>query len=127
MDLTFFHNIFFDFFTALLVLIFIGLTYIATVRNVPEHYESYDELSVLVVIPCRGLDYSLEENLKSIAMQDYPKFKALTIVDSPDDAAVPAIKKAGMEFMFSREVCSECSGKVKAIASAVQQNPGFDA
>ncbi len=121
-----FYNIPFDIFIALLILIFLGLTYIATVRNPQEKYETFDGLSPLVIVPCRGMDYSLEENLRSIKEQRYPDFNVLAIVDSDDDAAVPVIQKTGIEYIVSSDECTKCSGKVRAIASALKEKPGFD-
>lgn len=126
MFLILFHNIFFDFFIALLTLVFIGLMYIATVRNTPEKYESYEENSVLVIVPCRGLDYTLEENLTSIRNQDYGNFGTVAVVDSEEDEAVPAIMRAGLEMMVSSDKCIKCSGKVRAIASAYEKHPDYD-
>ena len=126
MFLSLFYNIPFDFFIALLILIFLGLTYIATVRNPPEKYEEYEGVSSLVIVPCRGMDYSLEENLRSIKEQGYPNFDVLAVVDSEDDEAVPVIRKAGINYMVSSDNCTKCSGKVKAIASAVKEKPDFD-
>lgn len=121
-----FHNITFDFFIALLVLIFVGLTYIASVRSTEEKYEDFQDASVLVMVPCRGQDYSLEENLRSIRSQKYENSRILAVVDSEDDEAVPAIKKAGLDYIVSQSDCSRCSGKVRAIATAYEQNSGHD-
>ncbi len=126
MFLTLFHNLLFDLFIAFLTLIFVGLTYIATVRNQPETYGPFDSASVLVIVPCRGMDYSLEENLKSIKRQQYRDFKVLAVVDSEDDEAVPAIEKAGIEFTISSDDCTACSGKVRAISTAFEKEKGYD-
>lgn len=126
MNFTVFHNIFFDLFTVLLIFIFLGLTYIATVRTEIQQYNKIQGLSVLVIIPCRGNDYELEENLKSISTQDYPDFKTIAVVDSTSDEALSSIRKAGIGFTVSRETCSGCSGKVRAIATAVEMNPDYD-
>lgn len=126
MNFTIFHNIFFDLFTVLLLIIFTGLTYIAIVRTEVRQYGEFHELSVLTIIPCRGTDYELEENLKSITIQDYPDFKTLAVVDTVEDEALDAIRGAGIDFTVSVDTCEDCSGKVKAIATAVEQNPDYD-
>ena len=126
MNLSIFHNIFFDIYFALLLLILLGLTYIASVRMEPENYPPFSELSVLVIVPCKGIDYSLEENLRSIVDQDYPNYRVLAVVDAGDDPSVPIIERAGMKWGIAQDQCSGCSGKVRAIASAVRNNPDFD-
>lgn len=51
----------------------------------PRHYPS-----VTVIVPLRGVDQNLEENLKSIINQDYPGLvEYLFIVDDADDPAYP--------------------------------------
>ncbi len=126
MFFTLFHNIPFDFFTALLILIFVGLTYIASVRSTEEKYEDFQDSSVLVIVPCRGQDYSLEENLKSIVNQNYADYRVLAVVDSEDDEAVPSIERAGLDYIVSENHCTKCSGKVRAIATAFEQNRNYD-
>ena len=81
---------------------------------------------VLVIVPCRGKDRGLVANLKSIKMQEYPDFRAIAVVDDRDDPAVEAIEKAKMRHIISNVQCSRCSGKVRAIASAIKMNPGYD-
>lgn len=126
MNFSIFHNIFFDFFVSFLILVFIGLTYIASVRAEDEKYGSSREPSALVIVPCRGEDYSLGKNLHSIANQDYPNYRVVGVVDSGDDPSLPAIKKAGIGWILSDDTCVKCSGKVRAISSAITGNPGFD-
>ncbi len=121
-----FHNIPFDFLIAFLTLIFLGLTYIASVRSDNDEYDDYQDASVLVIVPCRGRDYSLEENLTSIRKQNYGKYRVLAVVDSEDDEAIPSIKKAGLNYIISENGCSRCSGKVRAIATAFEQNGDHD-
>lgn len=81
---------------------------------------------VLVIVPCRGTDRGLEANLKSIKAQEYPYFRALAVVDDATDSAVDAIEKAGVDHIIANVQCSRCSGKVRAIASAIKMNPGYD-
>lgn len=121
-----FHNIFLLIYSAFLFLIFLGLTYIATVRTDTETYDKSDRHSVLVIVPCRGHDYELEANLKSIAGQKYPDFRVVAVVDSADDDAASFISASGIEMLVSEQVCNECSGKVRAIATALEKYPGYD-
>ena len=49
---------------------------------------------VSVIVPCRGIDDGLKENLDSIIEQDYPAFEVIFVVDDPDDASVATIQEA---------------------------------
>lgn len=121
-----FYNIFFDFFIAILFLVFLGLTYIAAIRNHPEAYPGSTDLQTLVIVPCRGLDYSLEANLKSILGQDYKRHDVIAVVDSPEDPSVAALESVGMKWMLSSDQCISCSGKVRAISSAIKASGKYD-
>lgn len=83
--------------------------------------------NVLVIVPCRGVDFTLGQNLRSIASQDYPKYKAIAVVDATSDPAVPYIRKAGMECIVSRYRNGSASGKVMAIIAAIRKYPGYQA
>ena len=49
---------------------------------------------VLVLVPCRGADAGLEENLEAILGQAYPRYRVAFCVDRLDDSAVPVIERA---------------------------------
>jgi ceramide glucosyltransferase len=46
-----------------------------------------------VVVAVKGHDYEFDEFLVRLFQQDYPAFRVIFAVESPDDAAVPAIEK----------------------------------
>ncbi len=121
-----FYNYFFDFFIAILFLVFLGLSYIAAVRNEPEFYNENSHVKALVIVPCRGLDYSLEANLKSILNQDYEKHVVIGVVDSQDDPSVPVLNSVRMKWIVSADSCRNCSGKVRAISTAITQYADYD-
>ncbi len=77
--------------------------------------------NVLVIIPCRGVDLTLEKDLKSIKLQKYRKFKAIAVVDGHEDKSIPAIKGAGLDYMVSGGPRGKSSGKVAAILAAVRR------
>ncbi len=81
---------------------------------------------VLVMIPCKGLDLTLGETLSSIKQQEYDGFTPLCIVDDINDPAVTVIKNSGLKMIISDEKCKGCSGKVRALCSAIKQFPYFD-
>lgn len=46
-----------------------------------------------VIVPCRGVDQNLHENLAQLFRQDYPKYEVIFVVDDPEDEAVTIIEK----------------------------------
>lgn len=46
-----------------------------------------------VIVPCRGLDQDLHENLLALCAQSYPAFEIIFVIDRPDDPALPVIEK----------------------------------
>ncbi|MEM3227876.1 MAG: glycosyltransferase family 2 protein [Candidatus Micrarchaeaceae archaeon] len=76
---------------------------------------------VLVVVPCRGADFGLEENLLSIKNQSYENFSVLCVVDSESDGSLPHIRHAGMKYTKANSAIGNGSGKVKAIATAIKK------
>jgi cellulose synthase/poly-beta-1,6-N-acetylglucosamine synthase-like glycosyltransferase len=48
---------------------------------------------VSVVVPCRGLDQGLRENLSALCVQDYPDFEIIFVIESGDDPALDVIEE----------------------------------
>ena len=46
-----------------------------------------------VLVPCRGLEQNLRENLNALCGQNYPAFEIIFVVDSPDDPASKVIEE----------------------------------
>ncbi|HEY9401553.1 MAG TPA: glycosyltransferase [Pyrinomonadaceae bacterium] len=46
-----------------------------------------------LVVPCRGLDQDLRENLDALCRQNYPAFEIVFVVDSSDDPALRIIEQ----------------------------------
>ncbi len=119
------HNLFFDIFLSAIILIFAGLTFIATHRERVETTYSPYEGPALVIVPCKGKDYTLDDNLKGILANLNGNWKAIAVVDSEDDPAVQSIRASGMDMIISDDPCNRCSGKVRAIASAMDHFPCY--
>ena len=81
---------------------------------------------VLVIVPTRGVDFELDENLASLKNQDFSSFDLMAVVDSVEDLSVPYLKKEGIEYIESTASCTKCSGKVRAIYSAILRYPEYD-
>lgn len=46
-----------------------------------------------VIVPCRGVDSDLRENLAELFIQDYPAYEVLFVVDSPNDESIQIIRE----------------------------------
>ncbi len=83
----------------------------------------------LVMVPCRGKDLTLKDNLKSISGQSYKNYDVIAIVDSADDPAVRHIREVGIRFILSdyKRGSGRESGKVRAIITAIRRFKDYDA
>ena len=79
------------------------------------------EPKTLVILPCKGVDLTMDKNLSSIKDQDYGNFDLVAVVDNGYDEAVPRIRKAGIKYIISESRCDKCSGKVRAIVTALEK------
>ncbi|BAB67401.1 glycosyltransferase [Sulfurisphaera tokodaii] len=77
-----------------------------------------------VIIPIKGLDVNLEENIKSLLAQDYPRYEVIYVVDDYEDPSVPILKKYSVKIIKSEDVCSLCSGKIKAQLTGLKYASG---
>ena len=46
-----------------------------------------------VIVPCKGLDHGLEDNLKTLFAQEYPAYEIVFVVDSEHDPAYAVFQK----------------------------------
>ena len=85
---------------------------------------------VTVIVPCRGLDTGLEENLGALLGQDYPNYEVIFVVDDKMDPALSPIenisriaardgKKTKLIIAGKAEGCSQ---KVENLREAVLQS-----
>lgn len=109
-------------FLVILTLFFIGLLAISVRKKYIDTDFPHFSCKPLVIVPCKGLDISLEENLISLRDQLYDEFDLVAVVDDEVDPAVETITKLGISYMVAEDKCSTCSGKVRAIASAIERS-----
>lgn len=109
------------------ILAAVGLVVVGFPRRVQDFYERNYRPRVLVMVPCRGVDYSLEENLRSITSQDYSAYDVLAIVDREDDSSVEVLDRLSVKKLISNYNCTACSGKTKALSTAISENPDYEA
>ncbi|MEM0136535.1 MAG: glycosyltransferase family 2 protein, partial [Thermoplasmatales archaeon] len=86
----------------------------------------YSLKKALVILPIRGVDYGLEENLEALKKQMWKNYDIIAVIDSEDDLSVPFLKIEGIRYIYSSEKCDNCSGKVRAILSALRKFPDYD-
>jgi cellulose synthase/poly-beta-1,6-N-acetylglucosamine synthase-like glycosyltransferase len=55
----------------------------------PSDYTPYAS----VIVPCRGLDQGLAENLRTLFRQDYPRYEIIFVSDSADDPALAVVSE----------------------------------
>jgi ceramide glucosyltransferase len=82
-----------------------------------------------VVVPCRGLDQNLHDNLRALFDQDYPAFEIIFVVDSTTDAALEVIERVRAERGSSAPAvqtrlivsgkATECGQKVRNLIAGV--------
>jgi hypothetical protein len=63
----------------------------ASLRSPPKSWRTPP--GVLAIIPCKGLDLELAENLRRVVTQEYPKYRVRFVVESADDPACTVIKE----------------------------------
>ncbi len=84
------------------------------------------EESVLLIVPCRGVDHNMEENFQSLRNQDHGNFQLVAVIDSPDDPASRVLSKLGVETIITEKYSHASSGKVMAITTAIRKKPSYD-
>jgi len=70
-----------------------GIRYLQYFKNELAKPEASFTPFVSVIVPCRGVDEGLDENLGALFDQDYPDHEIVFVVDDPDDGAVEIIKE----------------------------------
>ena len=46
-----------------------------------------------LIVPCKGVDFTLKENIRSFFDQDYKDYEIYFVVESPDDPACGVVRK----------------------------------
>lgn len=79
---------------------------------------------VSIIVPCRGVDEGLEQNLRALVDQDYPDYEVIFVVSDENDPAVLVIKalldEAGISTMLAVAPKAKLAGqKVENLREAV--------
>ncbi|MCL5238934.1 MAG: glycosyltransferase family 2 protein [Candidatus Marsarchaeota archaeon] len=81
---------------------------------------------VLVMVPCKGEEKRLRQNLESLKAQAYGRYSVVAIVDAKTDGAVAAIRQSGVSMMVASGPRGAGSGKVRALLHAMKRLRGFE-
>ncbi|MGP6293613.1 glycosyltransferase [Caldiplasma sukawensis] len=82
---------------------------------------------VLVILPIKGSDYSIEENIKSVIEQREVDFKLVVVFDDENESEIPLIKKLNLNYIITDRNLKKGSGKVRAITTALKIFKDYDA
>ncbi|MGA2784804.1 MAG: glycosyltransferase family 2 protein [Candidatus Bathyarchaeia archaeon] len=87
---------------------------------------------VCVIMPCKGDDIGLSQNIESVLKQNYPNYHVIMAFDSIND---PAYKTAtslltkhprtNIQLCISRQRATRASGKVSALLTAFEMDNGI--
>ena len=114
------------FFLVLLLLIFAGHMAISFRKRYRDRNFQDFQPNTLVIVPVKGLDPTIRENLLSLRKQDYTNYEILAVIDSDKEPVLPILKELDIRYMISTSACRSCSGKVRAIATAFENATGYD-
>jgi cellulose synthase/poly-beta-1,6-N-acetylglucosamine synthase-like glycosyltransferase len=70
-----------------------GLRYAAYVRQQTNLPLPNFQPRVSVIAPGRGLESGLDENLRALLIQDYPRYEVLFVFDAADDPAIKLVEE----------------------------------
>lgn len=70
-----------------------GIDYLAYFKRELQKPASGFAPFATVIVPCKGLDEGLFDNLAALAAQDYPAYELIFVVDDENDPAVSTIEK----------------------------------
>ncbi|WP_420809452.1 glycosyltransferase [Acidianus sulfidivorans] len=118
------------FFEFISILLDLGLIYQIYLENKKFFLEPKGNFSgkVSVIIPVRGIDVNLRENIQSILDQDLPPYELIYVID-PDDpkkAELLHILKSfnNVKIVETFYQCEKCSGKIRAQISGLLKSKG---
>jgi ceramide glucosyltransferase len=123
------------FFAALLILQSLlslrgGFRYLRYFRRELNRAPSGFTPHVSVIVPCRGVDQGLRDNLSSLFRQSYPAYEIVFVLEDRDDSALEVIEEVRRMWEQARQPTSrvvfagraqDCGQKVHNLRAAVAQ------
>lgn len=121
-----FNDILTIFWATLTFLVFLGFFLISVSRHREPVFSESEDLNVLVILPCKGVDLKLEDNIRRIRNQAYPNYSVIAVVDDEEDPAVEYLRNQNVDIQITSSECTGCSGKVRAIATVFEKHMDCD-
>ncbi len=80
------------------------------------------EPSVLVIMPCKGIDLNFDDTIEAAKHQSYGNYEIIGVIDSDDDPSHEILERHGVRVMITdrRRMPERCSGKSFAILTALR-------
>src|SRR5208282_3259073 len=86
---------------------------------------------VCVIMPCKGDDTGLSQNMESVLSQDYPNYQVIMAFDNVNDPAYKIAtnlltkrSRTSVQLCISRQRDTRASGKVSALLTALEMDNG---
>ena len=113
-------------FTANIASLMLGIMVYGNIRKQLRVADKPYMPSVDLIVPCRGNEPNLENNILAILSQKYPEYRITFVVDSKEDPAYSVIEKAiGNGSARARILLSETegsTGKINALTTGVKHS-----
>lgn len=116
--------------TSLVYSFYLGLVFNRKVAEAITRPRSGFRPRACLIMPCKGVDHGLRENIQAALFQDYPNYKLVMVADSAEDEAF-SVAKAVLEKnpnaraeLYVSEPIRTCSGKVAALLTALVKTKG---
>ncbi|BCS90682.1 MAG: glycosyl transferase family 2 [Candidatus Micrarchaeota archaeon] len=76
---------------------------------------------VLVIVPYKGIDRKMEDNIIALKSQSYKNYDIVAVVDSKNDPALSYIRRYGLKYLIAKNKIEDTSGKVNALIYALKK------
>jgi len=93
-----------------------GINFLAYVRSELSKASSSFTPFASVIVPCKGLDEGIDENLSALLEQDYPAYEVIFVVDDENDDAIRVIDEIRQK--HDRDTLAQLVVAPKAVESA---------
>lgn len=105
-----------------------GFRFLAFMRGTRRESEPRFTPFASVIVPVRGLDQNLRDNIVAFCSQDYPDYEIIFVTDSAHDAALAVVREASLDANFRERVriviagsARESGQKVHNLRAAVEE------
>ncbi len=99
---------------------------VASKKRAAQKRDRHYSPKTLVMVPCKGPDLTLKENLQSLKSQWYKNYDLIAIVADETDEALVTIKKLGIRYLLATAKCRKCSAKVRSLSTALERFRKYD-